>query len=153
MLIKKSIIYGFFTALGIIAYFLLMVLINQEDNLLLRVFNIVFIILGVYFFDRNVYITHKGEHEYFAGLIGGIQVVVAAVGFFCIFMAMYVWFIDPNFLAVLQTSKIWGANLSITEAAFAVFIEGHVTGVPVAFIWMQYFKRYITDSKQTISEG
>lgn len=139
----KGISYGIFTALALIAYFLLMKLFGLETQFWLRVFN-VFIVGGAIYMLLNRRI--RRDHDavgYFGGLGLGIRMTVTAVVLFVIFLAIYVNFLDPHFLEVLQESKMWGTDVSLDLAMVGILVEGIVSGMVITFILMQFFKAYI----------
>lgn len=144
---RKNIRYGLLTALGLIAYFLFMKLIGQESNFALRFLNFFILVGGTYFLFRDKF-RHAGpEMNYFSGLSSGIVMNFVAVVGFLIFMAAYVSFLDPQFMEVLENAKIWGRNLQLSEASFAIFMEGTSSGVVISFTWMQYFQKYLQGNK------
>jgi ABC-type sugar transport system permease subunit len=141
-IMSKSIKYGLFTALSLIVYFLIMKLIGQETNLFLRFFNFVIIMSGVYFLFKNEFQNESdNKPSYFEGLASGVVLTVSAVVVFIAFLAIYTTVIDPTFIAVLEDSKIWGNQLTLTEASFAILVEGVASGVIISFGFMQYFKK------------
>lgn len=141
---KLPIKYGAITAVGLIAYFLLMKVLGLETNFFLRIFNFVFIIAGVYFLLNAMFKSSDNEFSYFAGLGAGIVMTVTAIIFFLVFLGAYVTYIDPKFMEVLEDSQMWGANLELFEIAFAIFVEGLASGLIISFAMMQYFKKQIT---------
>ncbi|HKL03105.1 MAG TPA: DUF4199 domain-containing protein [Cryomorphaceae bacterium] len=145
---KKSIIYGLLTALALIIYFLIMKVLGLETNFYLRIFNFVIIVSGVYILLNSI-IKSGSNVSYFEGFGAGFRLTLVAVITFLAFMGLYTKFIDPSFVAVLEETGIWGSNISIGQAAFAIFIEGMASGVVISFAWMQYFKKYIS-SKSSV---
>jgi len=135
--------YGLSTALALIIYFLIMKLLGLEGNFALRFFNFFILISGCYFLLKKIYSEGEGGTSYFTGLISGVVLTVTAVVVFTVFMAVYVLFIDPSFMAILEESQIWGSHLELEQAAFAIIIEGIASGVVISFALMQYFKKYI----------
>lgn len=139
---RNTIRFGLLTAAGLIAYFLFMKLSGQESNFALRFFNFFIVIGGVFLLLKNKFIDHERGNSYFNGLTSGVVMTSIAVSTFLLFMAGYTMMIDPAFLTVLESSEIWGSNLGLLEASFAIFIEGIASGVVITFAWMQYFKSY-----------
>lgn len=141
---KLPIKYGALTAVGLIAYFLLMKVFGLETNFFLRIFNFVFIIAGVYLLLNAMFKASDNEFSYFAGLGAGMVMTVTAIIFFLVFLGAYVTYIDPKFMEVLEDSQMWGADLELFEIAFAIFVEGLASGLIISFALMQYFKKQIT---------
>ncbi len=146
---KLPIKYGALTALGLIVYFVLMKLLGLETNFLLRIFNFVFIIAGIYAMYRVMYNAPNEGPSYFAGLGAGVVLTVTAVLVFLVFLGAYVTYVDPSFMQVLEDSKIWGADLELVEITFAIFVEGLASGLIISFGLMQYFKNNI-NSKNAV---
>ena len=140
---RKNITYGLLTSAGLIMYFLFMKLIGQESNFGLRFLNFFIVVGGTYLLFRSKFLKPGNDMSYFSGLSSGIVMNLVAVVGFLIFMAAYVTFLDPQFMEVLENSKIWGKNLSLTAASFAIFMEGTASGLVISFTWMQYFQKYL----------
>lgn len=141
---KNPIQYGGYTALGLIVYFILMKLAGQEANFVLRFFNFLIVIAGIYFLFKKMYGGTSNFPSYFEGLGSGLVLTVTAVVLFVGFMAIYVPVIDPDFIHVLENSQIWGNNLTLAQAAFAIIIEGIASGAVISFALMQHFKRKLS---------
>lgn len=143
---NKGITYGLYTALGLIFYFLAMKVIGQETNIWLRLLNFFILGAGVYMLLKKMFGKKHTYYSYFDGLKMGVVLTVTAVATFVIFLALYVEFVDPAFIAILENSQIWGNQLTIEEAAFAILIEGLASGVVISFTWMQHFKKNLSDT-------
>jgi len=130
--------YGLLTSLALIVYFLSMKLFGLETNFYLRFLNFLIIIIGVYALLKKE--VAKPESTYFSALVKGISMTVVTVVTFLIFLAIYIKGFDPSFIELMENTQIWGNNLTVTQASFAVFIEGMASGVVITFAWLQYFK-------------
>lgn len=137
--------YGLFTSLALILYFLSMKLFGLETNFYLRFLNFLIIIIGVYALIKQE--LKKPEATYFSTLINGISMTVVTVLTFLVFLAVYIKFIDPSFIEVMEASNIWGNQLSVAQASVAIFIEGMASGLVITFAWLQYFKNSFTKVK------
>ncbi len=145
---SKAIRYGLFTAAGLIIYFVFMKFIGQERNLYLRFFNGIILIVGVYLLLKNEFQKVENERpSYLEGLANGMILTVTSVFAFIAFLAIYVSYFDSAFIEVLEDSKIWGSNLTLSEASFAIFAEGMASGAIISFGWMQFFKVRIAPGK------
>ncbi len=138
---SKPIIYGLFTAVGLIAFFLLMKLVGQEANVWLRLLNGLVLGAGIYLLFRSIARTNHDQIEYFDGLKAGAILSIVSVLVFMGFLGLYVTFVDPGFVVLLEESKMWGTNLTKGRAAFALIVEGVVSGFVLTFIVMQLFKK------------
>ncbi|MCA1761984.1 MAG: DUF4199 domain-containing protein [Cryomorphaceae bacterium] len=140
---KKSIVYGLLTALALVVYFLIMKVLGLETNFYLRIFNFVIIVAGVYALLSST-IKSGNNISYFEGFGAGFRLTLTSVIVFLAFLGLYTHYIDPSFIEVLEQTGIWGSNISLGQAAFAIFIEGMASGVVISFAWMQYFKKYLS---------
>ena|SRR5690554_665813 len=142
---KRTIPYALLTGGALIAYFLLMKLFGLETNFYLRIFNFVIMIAGIFLLYRNTFI--RGSHErvgYLAGLLMGLQLTVIAVGMFIAFLGIYIRFIDPGFMEIIESTGLWATSeISIAQAVLGILIEGLASGFIVSFMLMQYFKSAI----------
>ncbi len=131
--------------LCIIVYFLLMKLLGLDDVVELRLVNFIFVLWGVNGAVRkNVHINK--EYDYFQNISISLSTASLAVILSTVSLAIYLQFISPSFIKVLETSFVWGNNLTAPMAVFAVFFEGMGSAVITSFIIMQYWK----DVKKTI---
>ncbi len=137
--------YGLYTALALIVYFLSMKLFGLEKNFYLRFLNFLIIIVAVYALIKNE--LKKPDATYFSSLLKGISMTVVTVLVFLVFLAVYIKFIDPSFIEVMEASQIWGNQLSVAQSSIAIFIEGMASGVVITFAWLQYFKNSFTKVK------
>ncbi len=143
---SKSILYGIYTTIGLVLYFLFMKVIGQETNFYLRIFNAFIVIGGVYALFKQRINSGK-PMTYFQGLGMGFLMTITTVFSFIIFLGAYVSVVDPSFISVLESSGMWGSNLTLGQAVFAIFIEGMASGAVISYAWMQYFKKYASVSE------
>jgi hypothetical protein len=148
---KKAYLYGLGIGGGLIAYFLIMNLLGLEQNFYLRIFNFIILIGGVYLLLKNELMPENKSVTYFEGLGMGLRATITSVITFLIFMAIYVKVFNPDFVEVLEASRIWGTNISLGQAAVGIFIEGIASAIVISFAWMQYFKRYTTSAPSTVN--
>ncbi|WBX77566.1 hypothetical protein PG911_04675 [Tenacibaculum ovolyticum] len=126
---------------GIVSFFLLMKIFGLDNISELRFLNFAFILWGI----NNAIRTNMNKNEaslYIHNFSIGIGTSVIAVGLSVIGLIIYVNFIDPNFMAILENSAFWGQNLSLSLVVFALAIEGIASSVICSFILMQYYKNY-----------
>lgn len=139
----KGITYGIFTAIGLIVYFLVMKMFGLETVYWLRVFNVFIMIGGIFWMLNNQIRRGKPGVGYFGGLGLGVRLTLTAVILFVIFLAIYGKIINPNFVNSLESSQLWGADVTTDQVVVGILIEGVVSGVVITFILMQFFKGYI----------
>jgi len=150
-MIKKGYVYGLGMAAALIAYFLLMKVLGLEANFYLRIFNFVILIGGVFLLFNSQIKNGKKSVTYFEGLGLGFRSTVTSVVVFIAFLAAYIYFLDPEFMAILQSSQIWGNNLDLLEVAVAILIEGIASSFVISFGMMQYFKKYTVSPNASIN--
>ena len=146
MIRKTELLYGIYTSIVLIAYFLLMSLFGLEKIFGLRLFNFAIVICGIYVALKS-YFKNVERPTYFDGLFTGFKTGIIAVVLFVIFLALYVKRVDPDFISVLRESKMWGDNIDLKEAAGAILIEGLSSVFIISFGWMQHFKQYLPEQK------
>lgn len=149
---KTAFKYGLFIGLGLIAYFMLMKIFGLEDNFVLRLFNFVILIVGVYFLLKNQVVDASEPVSYFEGLGLSLRATITSIAVFLIFLAVYVLGFNTGFIEVLQESQIWGTKITLPQAAIGIFIEGMASAVIISFIWMQYFKKYTSSKGSSLKQ-
>lgn len=132
--------YGILMTLALVGYFLLMKAINLEQNLELRVFNLIiltsFVLMAI---DR--YKKMKGVHlTYLKGVGLGLLTSVIGVFIFASLVLLYVTIIDPAFMEVIQQNEPFGSYLNPLLVSIAILIEGTASGFIASFAIMQYYK-------------
>jgi len=127
--------------LGIVLYFFAMKLLGLENVVELRFLNFLFVVWGVNSSIKNNIHENK-ETGYVGNLFLGVSTSVVAVIITVISLILYVTFISPEFIIVLENSFLWGNNLSLQLIVFALLIEGIASSVICSFILMQYWKNY-----------
>lgn len=127
--------------LGITAYFFLMKLLGLESRSELRFLNFVFVLWGI---NNSIKtnIVQNGETLYVRNLAIGIGTSALAVGMSIVGLILYVEFIDPSLVTIIQESFLWTGDLTTPLIVFALFIEGMASSVICSFILMQYYKNY-----------
>ncbi|MBA6155552.1 hypothetical protein H3Z83_03320 [Tenacibaculum sp. S7007] len=126
---------------GIVAFFFLMKILGLENVSELRFLNFAFVLWGI---NRAIKtnMDRNQESQYFTNFSIGAATSIAAVALTIIGLIIYVDFINPGFMTVLEDSSFWGQNLSLGLVIFAFAIEGIASSVICSFILMQYYKNY-----------
>ncbi len=126
---------------GIALFFLVMKVFGLEKNMALRMFNFVIVIWGINSaIKMNILKNH--ETNYLTNIFVGIATSLIAVFASSISLLIYANFISPDFIHVLESSMLWGDNLSISLLTIVIFFEGTASSVISSFIVMQYWKNY-----------
>ena len=126
---------------GIVIYFLITKILGLDEVSELRFLNFVFVLWGVNNAIKTNMDVNK-ENLYINNFSVGIATSILSVAFTILGLMIYVGFIQPDFMSVLENSSFWGKNLSLTMVVFALAIEGIASSVICSFILMQYYKNY-----------
>lgn len=125
--------------IGIVLFFFIMKLFSLEAVSELRLLNFVFIFWGINSAIKKNIIANKNT-EYLQNLFIGFFTSVIPVIMISLSLAIYLFYIDPSFLKVLEKSTLWGGVLSPPLMSFAIFIEGVASSMICTLIVMQYWK-------------
>ena len=125
----------------IVVFFLLMKILGLDNVSELRFLNFLFVFWGV---NRAIKqnINFNDQDSYFNNFYIGFGSSVIGIALTIIGLIIYVGFIDPSFITVLENSSLWGKKLSLEMVVFALTIEGIASSVMCSFILMQYYKNY-----------
>ncbi|TMM28842.1 hypothetical protein FDT66_13130 [Polaribacter aestuariivivens] len=145
---KIIIKYALLIILLIGGFFFLCKLLGLEENPYLRFLNLLFVIIGIRQAIKTSIFKNK-ETNYATNLGIGIQTSAIAVVVSIIGVALYVHFINPEFLAVMNSSFLIGGDLSLSEIVITLLIEGMASSVIGAFIIMQFYKNH---DKENLNE-
>ena len=126
---------------GIALFFLIMKVFGLEKIMALRMFNFVIVIWGINSaIKMNIFKNH--DTNYLPNIFIGIATSLIAVFASAVSLFVYAKFISPNFVHVLESSLLWGDNLSVSLITIVIFFEGTASSVISSFIVMQYWKNY-----------
>ncbi|MDX5429030.1 MAG: hypothetical protein LPK46_11215 [Bacteroidota bacterium] len=146
---KLSLRFALFIYLGIVVFFLIMKVLGLESFTELRVFNFVIVLYGLYFLVRKNMDIHGTD--YFENLFLAFRTSALSILFTIISLILYLSWIDPAFMRVLEDSLLWGRDLSVIQVAMAIGVEGLASSFILAFMVMQYMKNYI--ARPTLFNG
>jgi|AP95_1055475.scaffolds.fasta_scaffold52508_1 hypothetical protein len=128
-------------AVGIVIYFFAMKLLGLENVVELRFLNFLFVIWGINSSIKSN--IHENQNTaYVQNLFLGVSTAALAVLMTIGCLIIYVTFLSPQFIKVLEESFLWGNNLSLGLVVFALLIEGIASSVICSFILMQYWKNH-----------
>ncbi|SNR15246.1 hypothetical protein [Tenacibaculum jejuense] len=132
---------GFLIYSCIVIFFLLMKILGLDNVSELRFLNFLFVFWGV---NRAIKqnINLNAQDSYFNNFYVGFGSSVIGIALTIIGLIVYVGFIEPSFITVLENSSLWGKKLSLEMVVFALTIEGIASSVMCSFILMQYYKNY-----------
>lgn len=137
---------GFLIYACIVIFFLLMKLLGLDNVSELRFFNFVFVLWGV---NRAIKmnINLNRESLYLSNWSVGIGASIVGIGLTILGLIVYVLFMQPSFMTVLENSNFWGRNLNLGMVVFALAIEGIASSVICSFVLMQFYKNYKISSE------
>ena len=123
----------------IFVYFIVMKLLGLHENVELRMLNFIFVFWGI---NGALKINYNINNDvsYLSNFSLGIQTAALSVILSAVSLVLYISFIDPHFITILNMTHIWGSGLSLPQITLAIFIEGFASSVICSFILMQYWK-------------
>lgn len=132
---------GIYMFLAIVAFFFVTKITGLEKYTELRLFNIVIIL---YFSNRLAYLNvMKAKTMDYLSNLGSVfianlmNVVLCAASFF-----IYLIWIDPGMIKVIENSFLLGHGLSPKGVVWALLVEGLASSIIVSFGVLQYWKSY-----------
>ena len=139
---KKLIIkHAILISLMIGGFFFLSKLVGLEENPYLRFVNLLFVIIGIrQAIKTNIYgnkVTNHGKNFATGFASAALAVVLSTIG-----VVIYIEFINPEFLEIMNQSFLIGGDTSLFELAFTLVIEGLATSIVSTLIVMQFFKNH-----------
>lgn len=138
---KIIVTHGLYIYGCIVVFFLLMKILGLDNVSELRFLNFTFVLWGVNrAIKMNVDMNH--QNSYFSNFYVGFRASALAIALTIIGLIIYVGFMDPSFMTVLENSSFWGNKLNLTRVVFALAIEGMASSVICSFVLMQYYKDY-----------
>ena len=137
LIIKHAIL----ISLMIGGFFFLSKLVGLEENPYLRFVNLLFVIIGIrQAIKENIYVHKETNHakNFATGFASAaLAVILSTIG-----VVIYIEFINPEFLEVMNQSFLIGGDTSLFELAFTLVIEGLASSIVSTLIVMQFFKNH-----------
>lgn len=133
--------YGLIIAVSLIAYFLILRMFDMHHNPWLRLANGIFMAVGIYFSIKNYKFKDVAAFTYVDGFKTGLLTGFIATGVFIVFMAIYMFHLDPEFTQGIldnwmDTSQRGGGLLIIV-----LLVEGLASTAILTLTCMQIFKK------------
>jgi len=129
--------YGIKITGALIAYFLLMQVIDKHHHVELRLFNVVILTIGTYYALKKFKTTHEEHMNYFRGLITGVATGSIASILFAAFLFIYMKLNDTLMQSIIDNEPM-GHYLNAYIASFIVALEGVFSGLLVTFVLLNY---------------
>ena len=128
--------------LGIVGWFLFMKILGLDQIAELRLVNFVFVFWGINS-AIGLNIKNQNQADYLSNFSLAITTAATALVMVCISLVIYLEFIDPSFLQVVEDSGFFmpSNNLSVLEMVFGIAVEGFASSVIASLILMQFWKR------------
>jgi ABC-type Fe3+-siderophore transport system permease subunit len=129
--------YGLKIAAGLVAYFLLMNLIDLGNHVELRLLNLFILAAGIFFGLKKFKETHQDHLNYFRALITGVAIgaVGSAIFGFVLFVFMSA---NGEFMESMKANEQMGLHLNPYMASFIVVLEGVFSGLLVTFVLINW---------------
>lgn len=124
---------------SIVLFFFFMKLLELDHLTELRLLNFIFVFWGVNSAIKKNFLENQNS-AYLQNLFIGFFTSCAAVIMTSISLTVYLFYIEPSFIEVLENSTIWGDSLTPPLMSFAIMIEGVASSMICTFIVMQYWK-------------
>jgi hypothetical protein len=121
--------YTLLMALALIIYFLIINKIGYGAQSYLSLFNVIIVGIGIFFVIRNV---HKNtvKFKYLDGFVAGIKSGFVATLIFTVFMAIYLFEIDPELAQELKKQITTAGE----EIEFALLLSILLSGVATSIV-------------------
>ena len=131
--------YGLFTAVGMMAYFIVASLLGLTDRIEFSFLNFAIMAVGVCLAITHYKRVKQDRIVYLQGF--GTGIMTAAVsslvfGFFFIGFTL----LRPNVMDQIHARDLFGFDMSVTIAFLAILLQGAMAGVIISLVAMQYFK-------------
>jgi hypothetical protein len=129
--------YGLKIAGGLLAYFVLMILVDKGHHVELRLFNLVIIAAGIFFGLKKFKETHEDHINYFRALVTGVAIGAVGATIFGIILFAFLT-INPSFMDTMKENEQMGLHLNPYIASFIVVLEGVFSGLLVTFVLINW---------------
>lgn len=133
--------YGLFVAASLIAYFLILRLFGLHDAPWLRMANGIFMAVGIYFAIKYYKYKSQNDFTYVDGFKTGLLTGFIATGVFLIFMAVYIFHLDPDFATDVLAKWFDYGNQNGGLLIIIILIEGLASTAILSLTCMQIFKK------------
>ncbi|GGG38965.1 DUF4199 domain-containing protein [Bizionia arctica] len=137
---KISIKYGLLTAISLIIYFVILKILGWHTNPFLRLFNGVIMAFGIYSVLKQYKLISGTTFTYINGFKTGLLTGFLATFVFAIFMAIYFFHLDVEFMNTLLKEWFYDYNHGGGILIFIILIEGLSSTTILTLTFMQIFK-------------
>jgi len=140
---KKSntIKYALIIAAALIVYFLIIDGIGYGAESYLSFFNAVIVGVGLFFVIRDQYRYNKDSFEYMEGFLAGIKAGFIATTIYTLFMAIYLFEINPDLAKELQEQVTIAGNGIKAALLLFIFLSGIATSIVTSLLIIPIYKK------------
>ncbi|WP_228547278.1 DUF4199 domain-containing protein [Nonlabens antarcticus] len=133
--------YALLIAAALIVYFLIIDMLGYGAEIYLSFFNAVITGAGLFFVIRDSYQHNKETFEYMEGFLAGIKAGFIATVIYTIFMAVYIFEINPDLAQQLENEiTVAGYGVEVAMLMF-IFLSGLATSVVSSLIIIPIYKQ------------
>ena len=132
--------FGIVTSAVLIAYFLILALMEKHTNVFFSLFNGVITAFAIYEVIKYTRIQNPDTFNYRMGFTNGIITGFLATILFVIFFEIYSTELNPSFVEELLAKWSNGSTDMRTILTFTVAIMGFATTIVLTLSFMQLFK-------------
>jgi len=129
--------YGLKIAGGLVAYFVIMNLIDLGNHVELRLLNLFILAAGIFFGLKKFKETHEDHLNYFRALITGVAIGAVGSMIFGILLFIYMT-ANGDFMQSMMQNEQMGLHLNPYMASFIVVLEGVFSGLLVTFVLINW---------------
>jgi len=148
--IRIAIRYGILMAITLIAYFLVVRLFDLHENPWLRLLNGIVMGIGITLAIKHYQLVQHEAVSYVNGIKIGIISGFTATFIFTLFMAIYMYHIDPEFAQTILGQWFKNYDAGPAVLVFVIFIEGLASSVILSLALMQIFKKSYQSQQKKI---
>jgi len=133
--------FGLITSAVLIAYFLILALVDKHTNPVFSFLNAAITAFGIFETIRYYKLEQSENFSYSGGFIAGLITGAIATILFTMFFLLYITEINADFVSEVLSLVDYGTPVSVGVMTFVVGIMGIATTVISAFTVMQYYKK------------
>ena len=133
--------YGLFISGSLIAYFLVIRLFDLHTNIWLRTANGLFMAVGIYFAIKYYKYKYNDSFTYVDGFKTGLLTGFIATGVFILFMAIYMFHLDPEFAQNIVKNWFNSGEQGGALIILIILMEGIASTAILTLTFMQIFKK------------
>lgn len=133
--------YGLFVTAALIAYFLILKLVDLHENPWLRLFNGIIMASGIYYAIKYFKLKQGADFSYVDGFKTGLLTGFLGTIMFTAFMAIYMFHLDTAFTEKILNDWFENYDNGTGILVFVILIEGLASTVVLTLTFMQLFKK------------